>query len=52
MVAMVTVFRHAELQRFRFLSFYAFPSSHTALAYIAEMFLHFSQLDLSPKLQQ
>lgn len=42
-VAMVTAFRHAELQRFAFLSFSAFPSSRTALAYIAEMFLHFAQ---------
>lgn len=40
---MVTAFRHAELQRFAFLSFAAFPSSHTALAHIAEMFLHFAQ---------
>lgn len=47
---MVTAFRHAELQRFAFLSFSAFPSSRTALAYIAEMFLHFVQSNRSTRL--
>lgn len=45
---MVTAFRHAELQRFAFLFLLLFPLL-TALAYSAEMFLHFAQSKTSPR---